>query len=68
MLIVTLALIITGYVLTVILSGNQSQISKYGEGGEINHTKFFLITKKEAMSLLDCIEMIQICISIQLKK
>jgi len=39
-LIVTLALITTGYVLTVILSGNQSQISKYGEGGEINHLNF----------------------------
>ena len=56
-LIITLTLIITGCVLTVILLGNQSQITKDGEDGEINHTKFFLITKKEAMSL-ECIEMI----------
>ena len=51
MLIVTLALIITGCVLILILSGNQGQITKDGEGGEINHTKFNLIAKKEAMFL-----------------
>ena len=50
-LIVTLALITTSFVLTVILSGNQGQTSKEVEGGEINHTKFRLIIKKEAMSI-----------------
>ena len=57
MLIVTLALIITGCVLILILSGNQGQITKDGEGGEINHKKYFLITKKEVMSI-DCVEII----------
>jgi len=56
-LIVALALIITGCVLILILSGDQGQITKDGEGGEINHTKFCIIEKKEAMSI-DCIEMI----------
>ena len=51
MLIVTLALITTSYVLTIILSGNQGQTSKDGEGGEINHTKFCIIEKKEAMPI-----------------
>jgi len=46
MLLVTLALSITDYVLILILSGNQGQINKDGEGGEINHTKFYLIVKK----------------------
>ena len=57
MLIVTLDLIITGCVLILILSGNQGQITKDGEGGEINHKKYFLITKKEVMSI-DCVEII----------
>ena len=56
-LIVTLALITTSFVLTVILSGNQRQISKYGEGGETNHTKFCIIEKKEAM-FIECVEII----------
>ena len=41
-----LALTITGYVLILILSENQDQIAKDGEDGEINHTKFCIITKK----------------------
>ena len=50
-LIVTLALITTSFVLTAILSGNQGQITKEEEGGEINHTKFCIIIKKEEMSI-----------------
>ena len=56
-LIVTLALITTSFVLTVMLSGNQGQTSKDGEGGEIDHTKFCIIIKKEAMSI-DGVEII----------
>jgi len=52
-----LALTITGYVLILILSENQDQITKDGEGGEINHTKFCIIQKKEAMSI-DGVEII----------
>jgi len=40
-LIITLTLIVTGYVLTVILLGNQSQITKDGEDGKINLTKIY---------------------------
>ena len=56
-LIVTLALITTSFVLTVILSGNQGQTSKEVEGGELNHKKFCIIIKKEAMSI-DGVEII----------
>ena len=52
-----LALTITAYALILILSENQDQITKDGEDGEINHTKFCIIQKKEAMSI-DGVEII----------
>jgi hypothetical protein len=55
--IIPLILVFAICVLTVILSGSQNQINKEEEGGEINHIKFCIIVKKEAM-FIDGVEII----------